>query len=413
MSNVRNRLLKTLSGDKFKIVSIAESVAGDVCLYNKVDKTTVIVNGKFKAIHFPSQIYTPYGIVIIPGNHEVHGENTCLIMSLVEMSYTNPKTGTLVGEPMCYSPQQDLAVVPNFNVVIVEDGGTLKTNGFGYLSKNGQYAYNSLCIPDPYNDDMSRNPNYYNTTVSVYNAMSDFKGRTYSNSVLGVRGVKNYNSWKPTNTGTNYPAVSCCDMFYTEGTAQGQWYMPAAGEWGYIMSKWDKIQDSITMLNKIYGDVAMSLIDNASYWTCTEHNAKNNRYVHTNNGMGHTTKTSSMHIRAVTILKEDLQFPIHLNTTNIDSDFYRRTTDNLALDILNWYGKNCVYSNGSSYLPTDILSGKLFLDGYEITAMYFDPSVSLEFLFLETEYNYNLSEPYKIIQYRPSATVAKGTIDIM
>ena len=180
------------------------------------------------------------------------------------------------------------------------------------------------------------------------------------------------------------------------------------------MSKWNKIQDSITMLKKVYGDVAMSLIDNASYWTCTEHNAKNNRYVHTSNGMGHTTKTTSMHIRAVTILKEELQFPIQLNTTMIDSDFYRRTPDDLALDIIHWYGKNCVSTeNGGSYLPTDILSGKLFLDGYEITGMYFNPAVSMEFLFLETEYNYNLAEPYKVFQYRPTANVKKGTIDIM
>jgi hypothetical protein len=43
--------------------------------------------------------------------------------------------------------------------------------------------------------------------------------------------------------------------------------------------------------------------------------------------MGHTTKTSAMKIRALTILKEDLSFPIYLQTEMLDSDFYRRESD--------------------------------------------------------------------------------------
>jgi hypothetical protein len=50
--------------------------------------------------------------------------------------------------------------------------------------------------------------------------------------------------------------------------------------------------------------------------------------------MGHTTKTSSMRIRAITILKEDLAFPLYLYTEALDSDFYRRESDNLALDLV-------------------------------------------------------------------------------
>lgn len=415
MSNIRNRLLKTIvNKSKYKIVSISEAVAGDVCLYDKTNHINILVNGKFSALDFPSQMYTPVGIVIIPGNHKLYGENTCSIMSLVEMSCSTPNTGSLTSEPMCFSPQNDLSI-PNFNVVIIKDTDVLKTNGFGYLSKNGIYNSTTLKIPDPYNADMSRNPDYYNKTVSAYNAMSDFKGKSNSNTVLGIRGVKNYSTWKPTSsTSTHYPAVSCCDMFYTEGTAQGQWYLPAAGEWGYITSKWDMLQNAITMLNNIYGDVAMPLADNASYWTCTEHNAKNNRYVHTNNGMGHTTKTSSMRIRAITIIKEDLAFPLNLSTEMLSTDFYRRASDELSLDIIDWYNKNCIVNqNGSSYLPSDILSGKLFLDGYEVTSMYFNPNASLEFLFLETAYDYDLGEPIKLLQYRPTTSVAKGTIDIM
>ena len=224
MSTIRNRLLKTITfGDKFNIVDINNAVAGDVCLYDKINNKKIFVSGKYKITDFPPQLYTPIGIVIIPGNHAVHGINTTVIMSLVEMSCITPATGSLVSEPMCFSPQTDLAI-PNYNVVIIKDeDNILKTNGFGYLSKNGVYASKTLKIPDPYNVDGSRNPDYYNKTVSSYNAMSDFKGRATSNTILGIRGVKNYSTWIPTyNNSSHYPAVSCCDMFYTEGTAQGQ-----------------------------------------------------------------------------------------------------------------------------------------------------------------------------------------------
>lgn len=407
-------MMKTL-GDGYTIVSIEDSVAGDCCLYDKINNQIIIVNGKFKKIDFPENLYTPVGIVIIPGNHMVHGVGTCVIMSLTEMSCTTPQTGSTLSETMCFSPQTDLSI-PNYNVVIIKDSDTLKTNGFGYLSKNGSYASSTLKIPDPYNADMSRNPDYYNKTVSSYNAMSDFNGRNNNNIVLGIRGVKNYSTWKPTyNTGTHYPASSCCDMFYTEGTSQGEWYLPTAGEWGYITSKWDILQKSISMLNKNYGNIAAPLLDNASYWTCTEHNAKNNRYVHTDNGMGHTTKTTVMHIRAVTILKKShITFPIHLYTKMIDSDFYRRNADETALELIFWYNKNCVNNpGGGTYIPQEVLDGKIFIDDYEVTSLSVNPLISNEFLIFETDYDYNLAEPMKVIQYHQTNAVKKGTIDIM
>lgn len=414
MSLFRNRLLKTL-GSKYKIVSIENSIAGDCCLYDKINKQILIINGKFTSNDFPLNMYTPIGIVIIPGNHAIYGDNTCVIMSLPEMSCNTPQVGSLTQDTMGFSPQTDLSI-PNYNVVVIKDDDTLKTNGFGYLSKNGVYNSTTLKIPDPYNPDMSRNPDYYNKTVSAYNAMSDFGGRNNNNIVLGIRGVKNYSNWLPTyNTGTHYPASSCCDMFYTDGTAQGEWYLPTAGEWGYITSKWDILQKSINMLNKNYGNIAAPLIDNASYWTCTEHNAKNNRYVHTNNGMGHTTKTTAMHVRAVTILKNShIQFPLYLYTTAIDSDFYRRDADEISLELIFWYNKNCVNNTASgTYIPTEVLNGKIFIDDYEITSLSFKPSISNEFLLFETDYDYELGEPMKVIQYHQTNSVKKGTIDIM
>ena len=104
------------------------------------------------------------------------------------------------------------------------NGSSLATNGFGYLSKNGKYNATSLLIPDPYDENMGRNPDYYNTSISAYNAMSDFKGKLNTDKIIELRGAKDYSTWIPTyNVANYYPAASCCNMFYTDGTSQGDW----------------------------------------------------------------------------------------------------------------------------------------------------------------------------------------------
>ena len=306
MKTFRNRFLKLLQ-DSSKIIPVSESKAGDVCFYDKENNKLIIVSGKFSKSKFPQNKYTPIGIVAIPGSHKVYGENTCGIISLPEMNAATPTVGSVETSNLCFGPQQDVANLQNHNVVVVITETGLATNGFGYLSKNGEYVSTSLWIPDPYLEDGSRNPDYYNTSVSKYNAMSDFKGKEATKIIVSNRGTKDYSTWVPTyNKAADYPAASCCDMFYTEGTNQGDWYLPAAGEWGYIMSKWNIIQQGISLVNKVYDNVAKPLSDNASYWTSTDHNAKNARYVHTNNGMGHTTKTTAFNVRAFTIIKETI-----------------------------------------------------------------------------------------------------------
>lgn len=307
-TNINNKLERIINGSEylFDTISVQNTSPGDICIYDNVTNKKIFISNSYPLDEISLNRFTPIGVVVVPGIHAVYGENTCGIISIVGMSCNTPSVGTIGDDDvMCFAPQADIATLQNYNVVIVEDGsGGLKTNGFGYLSKNGDYAATSLHIPDPYLSDMSRNPDYYNTSVSKYNAMADFYGRANSNVVLSVRGNKDYSTWTPTSTtGTDYSAVSCCDMFYTSGTQQGDWYLPGAGELGYMMSKWDIIRNSFTLLNNYCGDICKQLEDNSSYWTSSEHNKANNRYVHTNNGMGHIAKTSNCKVRAFTIIQ--------------------------------------------------------------------------------------------------------------
>jgi hypothetical protein len=102
-----------------------------------------------------------------------------------------------------------------------------------------------------------------------------------------------------------------------------------------------------------------------------------------------------------------------LYTEALDSDFYRRESDNLALDLVYWYNKNCIATDTGSYIPAEVLAGKLFIDDYEVTSLYLQKTVSNEFLLFETDYDYDLGEPMKLIQYHSTSSVPRGTIDIM
>jgi hypothetical protein len=288
-----------ITEDKSVFYSKPPCIAGNIAYWNG----TQIKNVPYQK--YNTLLGVPIGIVVIPLKHDVYGQNSYSIISLKDMSCNTPTTGTLDNEPMCFSPSGDLANIPTYNVVVVENGsGGLTTNGFGYLSKNGKYAATSLHIPDPYLADMSRNPDYYNTSVSKYNCMADFQGKNNSDAVLNIRGIKDYTNWKPTyNKTTDYPAVSCCDMYFTEGTTQGDWYLPSAGEWGYVMSKWNNIQEAFNVLNEAHNNIFKTIENNTSYWTSTEHNSANVRYVHTDNGMGHMAKTTTGKVRAFLKIK--------------------------------------------------------------------------------------------------------------
>lgn len=104
--------------------------------------------------------------------------------------------------------------------------------------------------------------------------------------IITKRGTKDYNSWTPRELNeSDYPAASCCDMFRTEGTSQGNWYLPACGELGYIMSPFNKINDAIDKMRTAYGSsVGIELDDNNYHWSSTEHSSSAARYVATDDG---------------------------------------------------------------------------------------------------------------------------------
>lgn len=64
-----------------------------------------------------------------------------------------------------------------------------------------------------------------------------------------------------------YPAACCCYRFHTAGTHVGEWYLPAAGEMGYIINRVVTINSSIEKIIKFYGDIFSGVDTTYMYWT--------------------------------------------------------------------------------------------------------------------------------------------------
>ena len=298
------------------IVKPSESSLCDICFYDKANDKLIIVKGDAWNIEsFPADKYTPIGIVVVPGSHNVYGDGSCGVMSLKPMNCDTPSTGGTSEQYMYWgvyatniSGLRDLDQVPTGNA---SNGIPTGSASSGYLpsdkfkfsgtqcAHDTDAYYNSsssFYIPSPYLTDGSRNPGYYQTSSpsSSSNALADFDGIGNTEKIIMKRGTRDYDSWKPGRiTQPDYPAASCCDMFHTEGTQQGDWYLPACGELGYIIPPFTKINDAIGKMRTAYGSsVGVELLSGLDYLSSTEISSYFARIVRT--GYGNVTNGSKI-----------------------------------------------------------------------------------------------------------------------
>lgn len=292
---MRRRTFLTLGNEG---ISASKAKACDICLYSKSTQKLLIVEGdRFSASGYPSSDYTPVGVVVIPGSHNVYGDGSCAVMSLNEMSCDTPDTGSTSYQHIKWGQLgADISNMTNYNVVCyVGQGGSVNetvqgTTSTAFLPRDMSdrlqnpydtdtyYWYNDgggYYIPSPYNEDDSRNPEYYRTSSpsSSGNAMSDFDG--IGNTTKLIKLATGQSKWKTAssitdNGGEGYsPAACCCWRYHTDGTNQGDWYLPAMGELGYIVPKLYKIEKTISNLKNVY-NTSVNLQIAPNYWSSSE-----------------------------------------------------------------------------------------------------------------------------------------------
>ena len=305
-------------------IPASQSGPADYAFYDREqDKLVIIPNGTDLSL-VSTERYVPIGVVVVPGAHDVYGDGSCGVMSLKSMNCDTPSTGSTSEQNMYWgsystniSGLPDLDQVPTGNT---SDGIPTGQHSYGYLPSDrfritqcahdtdAYYNYSPYYIPSPYLTDGSRNPGYYQTTSpsSSNNCLADFDGRGNTNKIITERGAKDYNSWTPhSKSDGDYPAASCCDMFHTEGTQQGDWYLPAMGELGYIMPPSNKINDAINRMITAYGSFVGVELDTTgrTYYSSTEYSSNDVRGVNTNGGyIADSSKRGGL-VRAFTRIK--------------------------------------------------------------------------------------------------------------
>ena len=297
-------------------IQLADVVAGDICAFDGTNKRffRFVDSGAKDDI----KKYTPIGVVVIPTSHDVYGTRECGVMSLKDMSCNTPSTGDISEQIMYWGQNNNISALPDLKYVpggntsnglpqTISTYASLPSDKFTDVQCSHDtdifYMFMMNPIPSPYLTDGSRNPGYYQTTSpsSSENALADFDGKGNTQKIITQRGTKDYNSWKPDReTEADYPAASCCDMFYTEGTQQGDWYLPACGELGYIMPPLNKINNTINKIRTVYdSSIGVQLRTVYYYWSSTEYRSNNARFVHTSNGeVNGTNKNSRNYVRA-------------------------------------------------------------------------------------------------------------------
>ena len=358
-------------------IALADTKAGDVLLWDKINQKKLFTSSD-NLSSYPAESYTPIGVVVIPASHNVYGDGSCGVMSLKEMNYDSPDTGSTSYQGVCWGQYgrdlslSNLTQAPTGNT---EDGiptGQAAEprlpsdifSGTQCLHDTDAYYYGTPYAPSPYLTDGSRNHGYYQTTSpsSTNNCLSDFDG--IGNSKILWDNATSQGDWKTASTITNNsnpgysPAACCCWRYHTEGTRQGDWYLPACGELGYIMPPFNKINEAITKMRNAYGSsVGVQLGTYGGYWSSSEYSGNYARYVSTSYGTVYYYGKNNYNYFVRAFLKVsplDLSGMSTVSLSCVDCTFEDGSTD-----------KNETVQTGTIYtLPTIIPDERYVFNGW-------------------------------------------------
>ena len=291
--------------------------AGDIIFLNNNEELYVCDKNDWN-----TSLGLAQGVVVVPSNHTP--DETVRIMSLKAMNYSNPEQGGANQGIMWGGYNVNLAGLTDYTLVPTTSNDSSTTKGASSWSRlpsnstNGNFTgdtcytdpgtryYNTseaMC-PSPYLEDGTQNPDYIENSSSSAlagkNACSDFRGRL--NTAVICDAATGQTDWETASAITNssgmgfYPAACCCRRYHTVGIAKGEWYLPAAGELGYMMPRFAEIQGALSTLSS---QGAVLLNTAAYYWSSSEYSATDARGVNSSSGnVNYASKYSYGYVRA-------------------------------------------------------------------------------------------------------------------
>ena len=251
-------VIRSTGGTKCKpyIPPPMPAAAGDVAYWDGSKVKTTSLSS------WNTSLGTPVGVVVVPTGFAPDGKARIVSLKGVDAS-GNTSTSN---EIMKWSSTITDTSLTNFNRVPTTDNNGSTSTGsasYGYLPSDkftgsvsfvdpkAKYSQTSNLIPSPYlGDDKTLNPEYCKAISGYNNALSDFNGLSNTETLVGL--------------GTGYTAANSA-WKYNDGASNLQWYLPAMGELGYVMPRFNEINNTITSLGGLAVD------GNNNFWSSSEY----------------------------------------------------------------------------------------------------------------------------------------------
>ena len=278
-------LLKNIGGVRMKAYVPPPALVGDVAYW---DGSSVKTTPYSK---WNPSLGTPVGVVVVPEGFAPDGKIRIISLNYVDAS-GNTSTSA---KSMKWSNVNVDTSLTNYNRVPTTDNAGSTSNGsnsYGYLPSdifNGSVSFvdpkakyngTSNLIPSPYLGDVP-NPEYNNEISGYNNALSDFNGLSNTETLVGL--------------GADYVAANAAHN-YKDGPSNLQWYLPAMGELGYLMSRFNEINKTITTLDGV-------AVVSGDFWSSSECSSNSAYFLLTFNGyVGSYYKSNNVYVRPFSIL---------------------------------------------------------------------------------------------------------------
>ena len=241
-----------------------------------------------------SSMGTPVGVLVIPEGFAPDGKARMLSLQWASSSSTSSTSASY----MAWGPTSTDTSLTNYTRVPTTDNAGSTTTGaaaYAYLPSDKftgtvsyvdpltQYSGTSrTMIPSPYLGDKP-NPAYYAPISGYNNALADFDGKGNTDVLVGL--------------GADYVAANAARNYKAAGAEEIEWYLPAAGELGYMLPRFNKIQAALTKVN------ASQLNGSYYYWSSSEYSSNGAYGVNTSNGrVDYYSKNDDDYVRPFALL---------------------------------------------------------------------------------------------------------------
>lgn len=242
---------------------------GDIAYWNGSGIQTIEKEG------WSISLGIPIGVVVIPSNFLPDGKARIISLKYVDVN----GNATTSRSSMCWEQSGnyvDTTLTNYTKVPITNNTGSVSSssNSYGYLpsddftgdtsfvDSSAKYSTtNTNKIPSPYNGNEFNTD--YSKDISGNNALSDFNGLSNTQTLVGL--------------GSDYEAANVV-YSYSDGVSNTQWYLPSAGELGFLVARDTAIHNTISMLNCVS-------VWSAGYWSSTESSSGFAYYVSSSGGV--------------------------------------------------------------------------------------------------------------------------------